>query len=166
MQQLITIRKGSLLSVKVQNADDTVTVMTEDEQKKNKYSADETLIVQISTVDFELGQYYVVTESAKGDLLDIQPFKVIGLFEKESRKDTLKQQIDLLDKVISAKLSESEGVLQQLSINNKTLVYSSLSELTLLVDSLRKQLNAEITKEQRKNGEAPFKQIKLVLNRG
>ena len=112
MQQLITIRKGSLLSVKVQNADDTVTVMTEDEQKKNKYSADETLIVQIPTVDFELGQYYVVTESAKGDLLDIQPFKVIGLFEKESRKDTLKQQIDLLDKVISAKLSESEGVLQ------------------------------------------------------
>lgn len=122
-------------------------------------------VVEVPTISDEVksGKYVVTVVDAEGALLAVQPVKIRGLFEKENRADTLREQISLLDKVITAKLSDDQGVLQQLSINNKTLVYSTLADLIALVDSLRAQLSNEIEKANRKKGKAPFKQIKLIL---
>lgn len=166
MQPIITIRKGSRLEIPVENGNDTITVYQEDEIPLFEIHADDNNPVDVHTNDLEPGKYYAVVKSADGDLLSVHPIKVIGIFEKENRIDTLKEQIALVDKVITAKLSDDNGVLQQLSINSKTLVYSSMADLIALVGSLREQLNAAIHKENRKKGKAPFKQIKLVLNRG
>lgn len=166
MQPIITIRKGSRLEIPVVNGDDTVTLFDDSEKALVEVHANNFNPVEVPTSIREPGKYYAVVETATGDLISIHPVKIIGLFEQENRIDTLRDQINLIDKVITAKLSDDNGVLTQLSINSKTLVYSSMAELVALVDSLRAQLNAEIQKKNRKNGKAPFKQIKLVLNRG
>lgn len=166
MQPIITIRKGTLLQIPVMNGDDTVTLFDETEKALIEVHANNINPVEVPTSAREPGKYHAVVETASGDLIDVYPVKIIGLFEQESRIDTLKEQIALIDKVITAKLSDDNGVLTQLSINNKTLVYSSMQDLIALVGSLREQLNAAIHKENRKKGKAPFKQIKLVLNRG
>jgi len=141
----------------------TVSLYDTNENELLKIPTNETTTVKVPTSNLAPGNYFVVVKNEHEEPIEIIPVRIRGLFEQESRIETLQEQINLIDKVITAKLSDSDGVLQQLSINNKTLVFSSLGELTLLVDSLRKQLNAEIAKEQRKKGKAPFKQIKLVL---
>jgi len=164
MQPVITIRKGSRLEIPA-NDTDKVKLFNDSETLLDEFVSDSDSVC-VQTTKYEPGKYYAVVETAQGDLINIFPVNIIGLFEKENRISTLKEQIALVDKVITAKLSDDNGVLQQLSINSKTLVYSAMADLIALVDSLRAQLNAEIQKENRKKGKAPFKQIKLVLNRG
>lgn len=153
-----------------------IIIQCNDRDTANLYNSEQKLLLQIHssgdlqikvpTLNHEPGEYVITIENTEGELTQIIPLRIQGLFEKESRIQTLQEQIALVDKVITAKLSDDQGVLISLSINSKNLVYSSLADLTLLVDSLRAQLNAAIQKENRKKGRAPFKQIKLILNRG
>lgn len=164
-QPLITVVKGQNIFLDpIPNANTAIVY------NDKEFPVEEVLLIPDATIGIPTtsdkittGNYKIVIVNQELQIIMIQPVKIRGLFEKENRADTLREQISLLDKVITAKLSDDQGVLQQLSINNKTLVYSSLADLIALVDSLRAQLGNEIEKANRKKGKAPFKQIKLIL---
>ncbi len=166
MQQLeeIILRQGQLLPVECVQGD-KIQIGNDQEIFFETVAAIDNPVLQ-HTDKFPLGSYTIVISNHNGVLRSLQPIRVLSVFAPESRIDTLRRQINAVDKVIEAKLNDDNGALQSLSINNKTLVYTSLNELVLLGDSLRSQLNAAIQKENRKKGKAPFKQIKLKLNRG
>ncbi|WP_034455785.1 hypothetical protein [Buttiauxella noackiae] len=161
----ITVIKGQSIIFDAPENANTANLLDSDEKYILQVHGVTNGLIELPTASDEIksGKYVVTVEDANGVLLAVQPVKIRGLFEKENRAETLREQISLLDKVITAKLSDDQGVLQQLSINNKTLVYSTLADLIALVDSLRAQLSNEIEKANRKKGRAPFRQVKLIL---
>lgn len=161
----ITVIKGQTITFDAPGNANTASLIGTDENYILEVHGVVNGLIEVPTTSDKVtsGKYVVTVEDSNGVLLTVQPVKVRGLFEKENRAETLREQINLLDKIITAKLSDDQGVLQQLSINNKTLVYSTLADLIALVDSLRAQLSNEIEKANRKKGKAPFKQVKLIL---
>jgi len=161
---LTIVRKGQPITILAESGDIVSLVdQLEIVLKRTESTTDQE--ISISTNDLNPDKYLVTVESATGDLVQMMPIKVMGLFEKEDRVDSLRNQLELLDKVIQAKLSDDQGVLTQLSINSKTLVYSSLADLVALSDSLRTQLAQAIRTKRTKQGKSPMTAIKIKFTR-
>lgn len=161
---LAIVRKGQPITILAESGD-VVSLVDQLEivLKRTESTTDQE--VSISTNDLTPDKYLVIVESANGDLVQMMPVKLMGLFEKEDRVDSLRSQLELLDKVIQAKLSDDQGVLTQLSINSKTLVYSSLADLVALSDSLRTQLAQAVRTKRAKQGKSPMTAIKIKFTR-
>jgi|GEM_PF-1398073 len=161
---LAIVRKGQPITILAESGD-VVSLVDQLEivLKRTESTTDQE--VSISTNNLTPDKYLVIVESANGDLVQMMPVKLMGLFEKEDRVDSLRSQLELLDKVIQAKLSDDQGVLTQLSINSKTLVYSSLADLVALSDSLRTQLAQAVRTKRAKQGKSPMTAIKIKFTR-
>lgn len=161
----ITVRKGQpILFDNIEEAE-SFSIIDENESTLFTQAKTSEPNIFIPTTQLEKGKYLVVALSDAGDILQIIPVNIIGLFDKEDRVDTLREQLNLIDKVISAKLSDDQGVLTQLSINSKTLVYSSLADLVALSDSLRTQLAQAVRTKRAKQGKSPMTAIKIKFTR-
>ncbi|MDM2792502.1 hypothetical protein OGY20_09935 [Citrobacter sp. Cpo114] len=161
----ITVRKGQPITFDNPPDSESFSVIDETEQTLLTLDNNHDSIISISSTQLEKGKYLITALNSAGDIVQIIPLNVIGLFDKEDRIDTLREQISLIDKVIFAKLSDDQGVLTQLSINNKTLVYSSLVDLTALSDSLRTQLAQAVRAKRAKQGKSPMTAIKIKFTR-
>lgn len=118
----------------------------------------------IKTIDFPEGKYSIVI-SQDDELVSIQELTVIPVFIKQTKKEFLRETINLIDEVITARLSNDEAALSQMSIKGNTFAYESLSVLAALKDSYSKELAKLIKNERRKQGISPIKNIKIRLTR-
>lgn len=165
MTPQITVRKGQPISFEGLTEAESFSVIDQNEKTVLAQTNHGDQFINISSTQLETGEYLIVALNHSGDILQITPLKVIGLFEKEDRVDSLRTQLELIDKVITAKLSDDQGVLTQLSINSKTLVYSSLADLVALSDSLRTQLAQAVRTKRAKQGKGPLTAIKIKFTR-
>lgn len=165
MTSQITVRKGQPITFEGLTEAESFSVIDQNEKTVLAQTNHGDQFINISSTQLETGEYLIVALNHSGDILQITPLKVIGLFEKEDRVDSLRIQLELIDKVITAKLSDDQGVLTQLSINSKTLVYSSLADLVALSDSLRTQLAQAVRTKRAKQGKGPLTAIKIKFTR-
>jgi len=165
MTPQITVRKGQPITFEGLTEAESFSVIDQNEKTVYAKTNNGDQFITIPSTQLETGSYLITAINDSGDILSITPLKVIGLFEKEDRVDALREQLSLIDKVISAKLSDDQGVLTQLSINSKTLVYSSLADLVALSDSLRTQLAQAVRTRRAKSGKPPMTAIKIKFTR-
>lgn len=165
MTPQITVRKGQPITFDGQEDAESFSVIDDNETTLYAKTNSGEPVITIPSGQLPPGKYLITSLNHSGDIIRIIPLKVIGLFEKEERIDILREQLTLIDKVISAKLADDQGVLAQLSINSKTLVYSSLSDLVALSDSLRTQLAQAVRTKRAKQGKSPLTAIKIKFTR-
>ncbi len=165
MIEQITVRKGMPFSFEGLTEAESFSVIDQNEKTVLAKTNNGDGVITFPSTQLETGEYLIIALNHSGDIIHITPLKVIGLFEKEDRVDTLRAQVQLLDKVIQAKLTDDQGVLTQLSINSKTLVYSSLADLVALSESLRTQLAQAVRTKRAKQGKSPLTAIKIKFTR-
>ncbi len=165
MTPQITVRKGQPITFEGLTEAESFSVIDQNENTVFAKTNNGDQFITIPSTQLETGNYLITALNHSGDIISITPLKVIGLFDKEDRVDALREQLNLIDKVISAKLSDDQGVLTQLSINSKTLVYSSLADLVALSDSLRTQLAQAVRAKRAKQGKSPMTAIKIKFTR-
>ncbi len=165
MTPQITVRKGQPITFEGLTEAESFSVIDQNENTVFAKTNNGDQFITIPSTQLETGNYLITALNHSGDIISITPLKVIGLFDKEDRVDALREQLNLIDKVISAKLSDDQGVLTQLSIYSKTLVYSSLADLVALSDSLRTQLAQAVRAKRAKQGKSPMTAIKIKFTR-
>lgn len=165
MTPQITVRKGQPITFDGLTDAESFSVIDQNEKTVFARTNNGEQFITFPSTQLETGKYLITALNHSGDIIRITPLKIIGLFEKEDRVDTLREQLKLIDQVISAKLEDDQGVLTQLSINSKTLVYSSLADLVALSDSLRTQLAQAVRTKRAKQGKSPITAIKVKFTR-
>ncbi|EAX9218881.1 hypothetical protein K9D52_000783 [Salmonella enterica] len=119
---------------------------------------------EIKTMDFAEGKYSIVV-SLDEELISVQDLTVASVFQKQTKKEYLRESIALIEEVIFARLSGDEAALSQMTVKNNTFVYESLGVLQNLKAEYERQLSKVIQQERRKQGVAPIKNIKIRLTR-
>ncbi|WXP54253.1 hypothetical protein WHU11_09375 [Escherichia coli] len=119
---------------------------------------------EIKTLDFPEGKMTIVI-TLDEELVSMQELTVLPIFQRQTKKEYLRETIDLIEQVIFARLANDEAALSQMSIKNTTFVYESLGVLQQLKTDYERQLSKLIQAERRKQGISPIKNIKLRLTR-
>ncbi|MFU1620508.1 hypothetical protein ACM2V5_13105 [Escherichia coli] len=119
---------------------------------------------EIKTLDFPEGKMTIVI-TLDEELVSMQELTVLPIFQRQTKKEYLRETIALIEQVIFARLANDEAALSQMSIKNTTFVYESLGVLQQLKTDYERQLSKLIQAERRKQGISPIKNIKLRLTR-
>ncbi|EDH8282129.1 hypothetical protein LAB19_001650 [Salmonella enterica subsp. enterica serovar Manhattan] len=118
----------------------------------------------VATLDFPQGKYTVV-EIVEDELVSSFDITVTPVFTKQSKKDFLRETIELIDQVITARLSGDEAAISQMTIKGNTFAYESLAVLQQLKAGYERQLVKLIQQERRKQGHSPIQNIKIRFTR-
>lgn len=118
----------------------------------------------VSTLDFKAGKYTAVVIKDE-ELISSRDITITPIFAKQTKKEFLRETIDLIDQVITARLSGDEAALQSMTVKGNTFMYESLSVLTQLKSEYERQLVKLIKQERRKAGISPIQNIKIRLTR-
>ncbi|EEW3838798.1 hypothetical protein A8353_001395 [Escherichia coli] len=119
---------------------------------------------EIKTLEIDPGKYTIVLTHNE-ELVSMQELTVLPIFQRQTKKEYLRETIALIEQVIFARLANDEAALSQMSIKNTTFVYESLGVLQQLKTDYERQLSKLIQAERRKQGISPIKNIKLRLTR-
>ena len=93
----------------------------------------------------------------------MQELTVLPVFQKQTKKDYLRETIALIEQVIFARLSGDEAALSQMTVKGNTFAYESLGVLQQLKTDYERQLSKLIQAERRKQGLARLKILNYVL---
>ncbi|WP_410406712.1 hypothetical protein [Escherichia coli] len=119
---------------------------------------------EIKTLDFPEGKMTIVI-TRDDELISMQELTVLPVFQKQTKKDYLRETIATIEQVIFARLSGDEAALSQMTVKGNTFAYESLAVLQTLKVDYERQLSKLIQAERRKQGISPIKNIKLRLTR-
>lgn len=120
---------------------------------------------EIKTLDFAEGKYTIVI-TLEEELVSMQELTVLPVFAKQSKKEYLRETIELLEKTIYARLANDESALAAMTIKGNSFTYESISVLQQLKKDYEKQLVKLIQQERRKAGNySPITPIKVRLTR-
>ncbi|HHK9184504.1 TPA: hypothetical protein ACQZAR_004630 [Escherichia coli] len=119
---------------------------------------------EIKTLDFPEGKMTIVI-TLDEELVSMQELTVLPIFQRQSKKEYLRETIAILEQVIFSRLSGDEAALSQMTVKGNTFAYESLAVLQTLKVDYERQLSKLIQAERRKQGISPIKNIKLRLTR-
>ncbi|EFH1807379.1 hypothetical protein BH149_003594 [Escherichia coli] len=120
---------------------------------------------EIKTLDFPEGKMTIVI-TRDDELISMQELTVLPVFAKQSKKQYLRETIELLEKTIYARLANDESALAAMTIKGNSFTYESISVLQQLKKDYEKQLVKLIQQERRKAGNySPITPIKVRLTR-
>ena len=120
---------------------------------------------EIKTLDFPEGKMTIVI-TRDDELISMQELTVLPVFQKQAKKEYLRETIALIEQVIFARLSNDEAGLSALSIKGNSFTYESIAVLQQLKKDYEKQLVKLIQQERRKAGNySPITPIKVRLTR-
>lgn len=119
---------------------------------------------EIKTLDFAEGKYTIVI-TLDDELVSMQELTVLPIFQRQSKKEHLRETIAILEQVIFSRLSGDEAALSAMTIKGNSFAYESLGVLQQLKTDYERQLSKLIQAERRKQGISPIKNIKLRLTR-
>ncbi|EGB43384.1 hypothetical protein EREG_01115 [Escherichia coli H120] len=158
----LVIRKGEKITLANEEG---VTIQVGNNNKGIIYQVDDTPANhEIKTLDFPEGKMTIVI-TLDEELVSMQELTVLPIFQRQTKKEYLRETIALIEQVIFARLANDEAALSQMSIKNTTFVYESLGVLQQLKTDYERQLSKLIQAERRKQGISPIKNIKLRLTR-
>lgn len=119
---------------------------------------------EIKTLDFPEGKMTIVI-TLDEELVSMQELTVLPIFQRQSKKEHLRETIAILEQVIFSRLSGDEAALSAMTIKGNSFAYESLGVLQQLKTYYERQLSKLIQAERRKQGISPIKNIKLRLTR-
>ncbi|EFB3613374.1 hypothetical protein OU675_10815 [Escherichia coli] len=120
---------------------------------------------EIKTLDFAEGKYTIVT-TLEDELVSMQELTVLPIFQRQSKKEYLRETISLIENTIYARLANDESALAALTIKGNSFTYESIAVLQQLKKDYEKQLVKLIQQERRKAGNySPITPIKVRLTR-
>ncbi|EFA5871024.1 hypothetical protein C5556_002750 [Escherichia coli] len=119
---------------------------------------------EIKTLDFPEGKMTIVI-TLDEELVSMQELTVLPIFQRQSKKEHLRETIAKIEQVIFARLSGDEAALSAMTIKGNSFAYESLGVLQQLKTDYERQLSKLIQAERRKQGISPIKNIKLRLTR-
>lgn len=119
---------------------------------------------EIKTLDFPEGKMTIVI-TLDEELVSMQELTVLPIFQRQSKKEYLRETIAILEQVIFSRLSGDEAALSQMTVKGNTFAYESLAVLQTLKVDYERQLSKLIQAERRKQGISPIKNIKVRLTR-
>lgn len=120
--------------------------------------------VGIETDEFTEGNYSIVVFLNK-KFISTTPLKIKNPLTKQDKRISIRQQIDDIDMLIHARLTSNEDAIQQMTINNKTLVYEGLESLISLRKHLVKILGDLNRAEKARVGKSPIITYKARFTR-
>lgn len=158
----LVIRKGEKITLANEEG---VTIQVGNSNKGIIYQVDDAPENhEIKTLDFPEGKMTIVI-TRDDELISMQELTVLPVFQKQTKKDYLRETIALIEQVIFARLSGDEAALSQMTVKGNTFAYESLGVLQQLKTDYERQLSKLIQAERRKQGISPIKNIKLRLTR-
>ncbi|HBB3231915.1 TPA: hypothetical protein KAD02_004909 [Escherichia coli] len=158
----LVIRKGEKITLANEEG---VTIQVGNSSKGIIYQVDDTPANhEIKTLDFAEGKYTIVI-TLDDELLSMQELTVLPIFQRQSKKEHLRETIAILEQVIFSRLSGDEAALSQMTVKGNTFAYESLGVLQQLKTDYERQLSKLIQAERRKQGISPIKNIKVRLTR-
>ncbi|EOD0531036.1 hypothetical protein U9476_13000 [Escherichia coli] len=120
---------------------------------------------EIKTLDFPEGKMTIVI-TRDDELISMQELTVLPVFQKQSKKDHLRETITLIENTIYARLANDESALSAMTIKGNSFTYESIAVLQQLKKDYEKQLVKLIQQERRKAGNySPITPIKVRLTR-
>ncbi len=158
----LVIRKGEKITLANEEG---VTIQVGNSNKGIIYQVDDTPANhEIKTLDFAEGKYTIVI-TLDDELVSMQELTVLPIFQRQSKKEHLRETIAILEQVIFSRLSGDEAALSQMTVKGNTFAYESLGVLQQLKTDYERQLSKLIQAERRKQGISPIKNIKVRLTR-
>ncbi|HFB2102890.1 TPA: hypothetical protein ABRA38_001043 [Escherichia coli] len=120
---------------------------------------------EIKTLDFAEGKYTIVT-TLEDELVSMQELTVLPIFQRQSKKEYLRETISLIENTIYARQANDESALAAMTIKGNSFTYESIAVLQQLKKDYEKQLVKLIQQERRKAGNySPITPIKVRLTR-
>ncbi|EOU0159408.1 hypothetical protein ACKVF7_000922 [Escherichia coli] len=120
---------------------------------------------EIKTLDFPEGKMTIVI-TRDDELISMQELTVLPVFQKQTKKDYLRETITLIENTIYARLANDESALAAMTIKGNSFTYESIAVLQQLKKDYEKQLVKLIQQERRKAGNySPITPIKVRLTR-
>ncbi|EFB7178164.1 hypothetical protein C1U98_002809 [Escherichia coli] len=158
----LVIRKGEKITLANEEG---VTIQVGNSNKGIIYQVDDTPANhEIKTLDFPEGKMTIVI-TLDEELVSMQELTVLPIFQRQSKKEHLRETIAKIEQVIFARLSGDEAALSAMTIKGNSFAYESLGVLQQLKTDYERQLSKLIQAERRKQGISPIKNIKLRLTR-
>ncbi len=120
---------------------------------------------EIKTLDFPEGKMTIVI-TRDDELISMQELTVLPVFQKQAKKEYLRETITLIENTIYARLANDESALSAMTIKGNSFTYESIAVLQQLKKDYEKQLVKLIQQERRKAGNySPITPIKVRLTR-
>lgn len=120
---------------------------------------------EIKTLDFPEGKMTIVI-TRDDELISMQELTVLPVFQKQGKKEYLRETITLIENTIYARLANDESALSAMTIKGNSFTYESIAVLQQLKKDYEKQLVKLIQQERRKAGNySPITPIKVRLTR-
>lgn len=113
----------------------------------------------ISSDGFSSGTFSVVIMK-DGKFVSTELLKVKSPFIKESKANQLRGMINSIDSLITARMTNNDEAIQQMTINGKSFVYETLDALMAARKRFVQELSNVIESENMKKGISPIVTIK------
>ncbi|CAH0132934.1 hypothetical protein SRABI106_00035 [Rahnella aquatilis] len=115
--------------------------------------------MKISTDGFKAGSYSIVIMK-HGTFVSTELLKVKSPFIKENKNNQLREMINSIDSLITARMTNNEDAMQQMTINGKSFVYETLESLMIARSKFVKDLTNSLQADEIKKGKSPITTIK------
>lgn len=113
----------------------------------------------ISSDGFSSGTFSIVIMK-DGKFVSTELLKVKSPFIKESKANQLRGMINSIDALITARMTNNDEAIQQMTINGKSFVYETLDALMAARKRFVQELSDVIEAENMKKGISPIVTIK------